>query len=363
MDYPHVNDPDTNLTFRNQGPLNFTNFAQRRDFERSIGHIVGPAFVLMNILSLIANVVILVVLFRRGVKSRTTVIIINLGINDVLLLCIGTPWKLVSYVSDTWLLGTAMCKLAVYGLMLSLYVEVYTLLLLSFLRYVAISRPLNATVNLTRTKVYLLIGAVWISAILINVPTANYATLISFAHDNESDVLCMKMAIRVVPIAEKIYGQCYFILTYTVPLVVIFSLLGASIKNLNRSKVCISGMSKDNRKRHQAIMRLVALTFIYAICVFPINVLAILRFMVRSETRHSQEFIIADVCAMFFAFSKCSLHPMMYNCMAKDFRKDVIKLIKRQSTCSNDYTKRCTSDTASGQYVKVSIDNPVVTGV
>ena len=327
-------------------------YAQRRQFERSIGHIVGTALVSMNVVSLIANVIILVVLFRRGIHSRTAVIIINLGINDILLLCLGTPWKLAIYTSDSFPLGDTACKVAVYALMLTLYVEVYTLLLLALLRYLAIAMPFSTAVRLTNTKVYVLVLAVWIISLLVNIPAGVFATLATFQFD-EPQEMCIKMAFRSTTLAQQIYGKCHFLMTYTVPLVVIFALLCVSINKLNNSRTCIICERRDIMTRKVAIYRLVILTVTYAICELPINIMSILRFLIIDTRINSKGFIIAEICAMFFAFVKCSVHPILYNCMAKDFRRDAINIIKRQSTSSSDYTRKLSNDTPSGQNSKL----------
>ena len=341
----------------------FVSFAQRRRFERSVGHIVAPAFVIMNSFSLLANIVILVVLFRRGARSRTAVIIINLGFNDILLLCIGTPWKLVAYVMDSWHIGVVMCKLTVYSMMSTLHVEVYTLLLLASLRYLAISKPLNAAVFLTNVRVYILIGVVWTSAILINIPGARFAAVVPLTYDNETYLLCVRMPVRSTSLAEQVYGKCHFFATYTVPLVVIFALLGVSIKKLNSTNSYISGRTTttDNRKRKRAVYRLVALTVTYAVCVLPVNMVFISRFIIGGRAMHTEAFVIWEICAVFIAFFKCSIHPLLYNCMAEDFRNDVIKLLKRQNTSNSSYySKKANSDIGSGQNVKDYLDSPVI---
>ena len=318
-------------------------FVQRRRFERSVGQIVAPAFITMNFLSLVANVLILFVLFRRGIRSRSAEMFVTLGFNNILFLCVGTPWKLMSFLTDSWPMGSTMCKVAVYSLMLTLHIEVYTLLLLAALRYMAISSPLRAAVLLTNVKMYILMGTVWISAILVNIPGAMFATLVPFTYKNRTDLLCMRIPTRNISLDEQIYGKCHFVLTYIVPLLIIFTLLGASIKKLNTAKSCIIGETMNNRKKKRAVCRLVALTTTYAVCVFPITVLFILRFVTGVDNMHSKAFVIMEICALFFAFVKCSIHPLLYNCMAKEFRQDAIKLIMRQIG-HNGSTSDCTTN-------------------
>ena len=319
-------------------------FVHRRRFERSIGHIVAPALVTMNSCSLFANVVILVMLFCRGIRSRTAAIIVNLVFNDILLLCIGTPWKLLSYVTDSWPVGTTMCKLTVYSLTLTFHVEVYSLLLLASLRYMAISKPLRAAVILTNIRVYILLAGVWVSATCINIPVAKFATVASLTYDNMTFISCVRMHARNVSLTEQIYGKCHFVLTYILPLVVILVLTLASIRELNTTSSYIIGGTTNNDKRNHAVHRLVALTITYAVCVLPINIVFMLRFLVGDSSMHSKEFVIVEVCALFVAFLKCSIHPLVYNCMTEDSRKYVRKLLRRENTCSSHYSQRCNVD-------------------
>ena len=339
----------------------FVNYANRRRFERSVGYIVGPAFVSLNSVSLIANVAILAILFHRGVRNRTAGIIINLAINDILILCIGTPWRTVTYVSDSWPFGSGLCKLSVYGLMLTLHVEMYTILLLACLRYFAITKPLTSAVVLTKKKIYLLVSVLWITAILLNIPAAKFATLVPFSYDNKTETVCIRMSMKSSTPAERTYVKCHFVMTYTVPLLITFALLGMSIHKLNKSNMFIVGQAQYTRKRKQAVHRLIVLTLIYAICVLPVSVLSFVRFMVSSATRHSKEFIIAEICALFCAFMRCAVHPFLYNCMAKDFRKDAVKMITRQNSFSSDFTRRCNSDIHDGcrvmLYISTKIDD------
>ncbi|XP_070557204.1 allatostatin-A receptor-like [Ptychodera flava] len=117
--------------------------------EPSIGiaekYIIPVIFGLTCLVGLVGNtLVIFVVLKERKMKTTTNLFILNLSIADFLFLVLSVPFTAVSYALPSWPFGSVMCKIANYLQFVNLYASVYTLMVMSFDRYLAVVYPIRS---------------------------------------------------------------------------------------------------------------------------------------------------------------------------------------------------------------------------
>ena len=77
-------------------------------------------------------------------KTRTNVFILSLAVADLLFIITILPFKAIDFaINDDWPFGTVWCKISGYVLKVTFYASVYTLLGVSFNRFLAVVFPIS----------------------------------------------------------------------------------------------------------------------------------------------------------------------------------------------------------------------------
>ncbi|KAH8287709.1 hypothetical protein KR054_011772 [Drosophila jambulina] len=132
--------------------------------ERIVSTIVPVFFGIIGFAGLLGNgLVILVVVANQQMRSTTNLLIINLAVSDILFVIFCVPFTATDYVLPEWPFGNVWCKFVQYMIVVTCHCSVYTLVLMSFDRFLAVVHPVtsmslrterNATLNrnITATK-------------------------------------------------------------------------------------------------------------------------------------------------------------------------------------------------------------------
>ncbi|XP_067011411.2 pinopsin [Anabrus simplex] len=96
-------------------------------------------------------------------------VLFNLVMSDFSVSVLGNPLTLAAAIMRRWIFGRAMC--VIYGFFMSLLgiASITTLMVLSFERYVMISRPFH-TSHLSRKGALLMVAAIWLYSLMLTVP-------------------------------------------------------------------------------------------------------------------------------------------------------------------------------------------------
>ncbi|XP_058822067.1 RYamide receptor-like isoform X4 [Topomyia yanbarensis] len=135
-------------------------------------------YVLIFVTAVIGNsIVLFIVQSNPRMRTVTNYFITNLAVGDLLMMLFCVPFTFISsFVLQYWPFGLAMCRLVNYTQAVSVLVSAYTLVAISGDRYIAIMWPLKPRITKTCSKV--LIGVVWIIALITAAPIAIFSTLI-----------------------------------------------------------------------------------------------------------------------------------------------------------------------------------------
>ena len=106
--------------------------------------IVPTLFGIIAFLGVIGNtLVIIVVLTNPQMRSTTNVLILNLAVADLLFVIFCIPFTATDYVINEWRFGLVVCKSVQYLIYTTSYVSIYTLILMTIDRFLAVVFPVN----------------------------------------------------------------------------------------------------------------------------------------------------------------------------------------------------------------------------
>lgn len=135
-------------------------------------YVIGIYITIVGLLGITGNsVVIYIFSHTKSLRSPSNLLVVNLAVSDLIFSVFnGFPLLTVSSFHQKWMFGSVTCQLygfigGVFGLM-----SINTLTAISIDRYVVITRPLQASQTMTRSKVHLMIFFVWLFSIVLSVP-------------------------------------------------------------------------------------------------------------------------------------------------------------------------------------------------
>jgi len=88
--------------------------------------------------------VVLVVAANQQMRSTTNLLIINLAVADLLFIVFCVPFTATDYALPCWPFGDTWCKVVQYLIVVTSMASVYTLVLMSLDRYLAVVFPIKS---------------------------------------------------------------------------------------------------------------------------------------------------------------------------------------------------------------------------
>ena len=97
--------------------------------------VVPILFGFVTLLGTFGNLLVIYVIFsRQKMRTVTNLLLLNLAFADLTFLLICPPFTALSFATMRWPFGNVVCKLMHYLLNVTVYVTIYTLVLISVIR-------------------------------------------------------------------------------------------------------------------------------------------------------------------------------------------------------------------------------------
>lgn len=159
--------------------------------EEVVSRVVPIFFGLIGITGLIGNaLVILVVVSNPQMRSNTNIMILNLALADLMFVIFCVPFTAADYVTRIWPFGHLWCKIVQYLIVVMVHASIYTLVLMSFDRFLAVVYPIACRSLRTEHNTLKAITVLWFVVVTFALP-------VPFMHD-------------VVVIKHKLFFSLYF---------------------------------------------------------------------------------------------------------------------------------------------------------
>lgn len=153
------------------------------EIEMIVSRIVPIFFGLIGITGLLGNaLVVLVVVSNPMMRSTTNLLIINLAIADLLFVVFCIPFTATDYVLSSWPFGELWCKIVQYLIVVTAHASIYTLVLMSLDRFLAVVHPIASMVIRTERNTLWAITVLWVVIVTTALP-------VMFAHGVNVSIL------------------------------------------------------------------------------------------------------------------------------------------------------------------------------
>ncbi|EDX14748.1 allatostatin-A receptor isoform X1 [Drosophila simulans] len=301
--------------------------------------IVGFFFGVIAITGFFGNLlVILVVVFNNNMRSTTNLMIVNLAAADLMFVILCIPFTATDYMVYYWPYGRFWCRSVQYLIVVTAFASIYTLVLMSIDRFLAVVHPIRSRMMRTENITLIAIVTLWIVVLVVSVPVA-------FTHDVVVDYDAKKNITYGMCtfttndfLSPRTYQVTFFISSYLLPLMIISGLYMRMIMRLWRQGTGVR-MSKESQRGRKRVTRLVVVVVIaFASLWLPVQLILLLKSLDVIETNTLTKLVI-QVTAQTLAYSSSCINPLLYAFLSENFRKAFYKAVN----CSSRY-QNYTSD-------------------
>ena len=290
-------------------------------------------FICMTVVGVPANALVVVVsLLNPFKRSVSSVYIGNLACADLLILSILPVWVCV-ITWRSWHLGRVLCYICSFCDQYTFYISVFSLIVISVDRYIAVVWPFAALRLRTTSWARVVALAVWLVAALPTLFAHFYMNIIYLSNDNKT--ICYRyMLFENVPPAS-VFAVFGFIL----PLLFIGIITTITAYNL----MCRRSMSNQSSisKHRRSLCLLVTIVVLFFICWFPFHFLMFTGTLIRNGTTFStstrkwfNDFFYRHIyVALCLTYLNSCINPFLYAFVGHHFREGFKRLRQRHCAC------------------------------
>ena len=296
-------------------------------FEFVVSIIVPIIFGSIVICGFIGNLlVIIVVVCNKQMRNTTNLLIINLAVADLFFIIICVPFTGMSYAMHWWPLGSVFCKIYQYAINVTAYASVYTLVLMSLDRYLAVVHPISSMTKRTERNAYIIIVISWAVICSVNIPVVFEYDVVGYQHNGENRSACIPLNIYHYEALGQIFYGCFFAFAYVLPLTLVCILYGLMLKRLLYGVVPGGNQSAESMRSKRRVTRMVVIVvLIFALCWLPLQIIFMVQYFgTYPDTVAFLAIQIASNCLM---YTNSCVNPFLYAFLSDNFRKSFMKLL------------------------------------
>ncbi|XP_008556039.1 allatostatin-A receptor isoform X1 [Microplitis demolitor] len=293
------------------------------ELNDSMVKVVVPVFFgLIGFLGLVGNsLVVIVVALNPGMRSTTNILIINLAIADLLFVIFCIPFTATDYVLLYWPFGDTWCKMVQYLIIVTVCASVYTLVLMSLDRYLAVVHPIASMTVRTENHAFLAICLAWLIILTASIPVLIIHGEIYPSLQRPGDKL-NQMFCRIRLDDWVVFQVTFFLLSYVIPLTLICGLYICMLVRLWRG----ARTSAESRRGRRRVTRLVIVVVgVFAFCWCPLQLILVaksLNFYPLTTTS-----VMIQIASHVLAYMNSCVNPILYAFLSENFRKAFRKII------------------------------------
>ena len=281
------------------------------------------AYAIIILSSLIGNALVVFIVWQNH-RLRTVInfFICNLAVSDILVAALCEPNMITQlFLGNKWIFGTILCKLIVFFQSVTIASSVFTLLAISWDRFIAIVFPLRQRLSFFKAKI--IVTVIWLVSVMMMAPLI-YAQRVETQGGYE---ICIEEWSPMFEPKEapRDYTVVLFVTMYVVPLktmAILYFIICLKLwkrkppgEQSNRNEI------KTQASRKKVVKMLMTVIFIFALCWLPLWLLQFLIFFGRDRYPCVAFNATFYFLALFLGHSNSAVNPFLYALFNKNFRQ------------------------------------------
>ncbi|XP_053556789.1 pyroglutamylated RF-amide peptide receptor [Bombina bombina] len=295
--------------------------------------------VLIFVLALFGNSLVLYVVTRsKSMRTVTNIFICSLALSDLLIAFFCIPFTMLQNISSNWMGGAFACKMVPFVQSTAIVTEILTMTCIAVERHQGIIHPLKMKWQYTNRRAFTMLGIVWLIAAMVGIPMWHVQRLeVKYDFLFEKEYVCC-LEEWTSQMHQKIYTTFILVILFLLPLtlmLLLYSKIGYELwikKRIGDASVLqtIHGneRSKISRKKKRAIIMMVTVVVLFAVCWAPFHVVHMMMEYSNFENDYDDitiKIIFAIVQIIGFFNSICN--PIVYAFMNENFKKNFLSAL------------------------------------
>ncbi|PVD38900.1 hypothetical protein C0Q70_01525 [Pomacea canaliculata] len=297
------------------------------EFERLKSIIVPVIFGVIVLLGLLGNLLVIVVIVSdKHMRNTTNILILSLAVADLLFILLCVPFTAAMFSMPVWPFGSIMCKVVQYMIYVCAYASVYTLVLMSLDRYLAVVHAIRSMSIRNEFNTWLAIAVTWTVIFLGHIPLLVEYDIHHYQHLDQNRTFCTNVAhLDNITLAKIFYGS-FFAFGYVIPLSAVCLMYGLMLKRLLYGVVPGGNQSQESIRAKKRVTRMVIIVVImFALCWLPIQIIFVIQRFGNYPT--SMEFFGLQVASNCLAYMNSCVNPFLYAFLSENFRRSFQKFL------------------------------------
>ena len=288
------------------------------------------------LLSLVGNsLVIQVIRSNNRLRKVSHYLIANLAVADLLITIIRMPDSVRLEITGSfeWFsgpFGLVLCKVLPFCQLVSVSCSIFTMVVISFNKFVNIVYPLRGILTLDRFCV--VVALVWLASVMAALPQLFANNVV---HDPDGTIWCIEEWPQPFdPLqAPKHYTIVYLVALYLFPLAIIMAMYGRMLFTIWKRNVpgnSTEAATRSHRAARRKAGKMIAVVVVcFALCWLPYHVTFFLYYF---DARYALCGPPDSVwfLSSFFAFANSALNPCIYFLMNSKYRTELKKMCCRR---------------------------------
>lgn len=273
------------------------------------------------------NLVILVVTFNKQMRNTTNLLILNLAVADVLFIVCCVPFTATSYaLPHSWPFGDAWCRMVQYLIYFLALVSIYTLVLMSLDRFLAVVYAVESMTWRTEGNCKIAIAATWIIC-------AIFCTPLIFSHGESENIslgisYCGFLHNQTVPYLPEGWDVRWNLKTFTIaffnggyvfPLLLICGMYSIMLRRLWRQGPAGQASAESIRNKKRVVKMVLVVIVIFALSWLPIQVVLVLRSLDMFPI--SPFSVGIQIFSNLLSYGNSCVNPILYAFLSEPFRR------------------------------------------
>ncbi|EDW80958.1 uncharacterized protein Dwil_GK11283 [Drosophila willistoni] len=282
-------------------------------------------FGLMMFVAIAGNGIVLwIVTGHRSMRTVTNYFLLNLSIADLLMSSLNCVFNFIFMVNSDWPFGSIYCTINNFVANVTVSTSVFTLVAISFDRYIAIVHPLKRRTS--RRKVRIILVLIWALSCVLSAPCLLYSSIMTKHYYNgKSRTVCFMMwpdGRYPTSMADYAYNLIILILTYGIPMIVMlicYTLMGRVLWGSRSIGENTDRQMESMKSKRKVVRMFIAIVSIFAICWLPYHLFFIYAYHNNhvASTKYVQHMYLGFY---WLAMSNAMVNPIIYYWMNKRFR-------------------------------------------
>ncbi|XP_022079422.1 tachykinin-like peptides receptor 99D [Acanthaster planci] len=282
-------------------------------------------------------IVIWIVATNPRMRTVTNYFLLNLAVADALIATLSMPFLFSYIVTQNWVMGPFMCRLARFVGTVSTVASVLSLVAVSIDRYRAIVHPLLP--RLPKSCIICMIFFIWGGAASFASPLFLYSHLVTFGYLNGPITQCLLIwPDGVMKEYDFWYNVATFTVVYCVPLSILamcYTVIGVKLWRSGVLGEYIPSRARHIKAKRKVVKMIIVVIAVFATCWLPLHVYQLLPYM--NDAAYQRSYSLHVYLAIWtLAMSSSMYNPFIYCWLNERFRAGFKRVFRCGVTSLDD---------------------------